>query len=228
MGLSIIGRPIPIKVNMRTINYFAAISLIIVSFISCENQSSEQKSFNQLDQLSNEDINKFKTSIIRYIGRKPENADHQMKFNAHFNEHYEEQIQLHELVNYYKNKEEKEFFLVTRIAPSIKLKKVAIGGWVKRDAEGKTIQIEEVFRTWKHEPDTLIPRAEMLFAKMVNQEDLTPYYTENHGTTKYIEFPNQEVYYDTLTKTWLSEREDVLEEFKKQKIEQTKKELENN
>ena len=56
---------------------------------------------------------------------------------------------------------------------------------------------------------------------MVNGEDLSPFYTENSNGVEYIEFPNQEVWYDKPTRTWKTSRIDPLEEFYTEKIKRT-------
>jgi len=66
-------------------------------------------SHNQIDKLDEDFINQFTNKIIRYIGRKPDDASHENKFNSYFDEFYEEQTELHELVAYQKQKTIKNF-----------------------------------------------------------------------------------------------------------------------
>jgi hypothetical protein len=61
---------------------------------------------------------------------------------------------------------------------------------------------EEVFRTWKMAPDSLAKRGPLLFNKMVNGEDLVPYYSSRSGNTDYIEFPDDRTYFDTNQRIW--------------------------
>lgn len=195
-------------------------SFFFLVFTNCESNKNTT-SHNQIEELDKDFINQFTNKIIRYIGRKPEDASHENKFNSYFDEFYEEQTELHELVAYHKAKDNKEFFVFTRIAPSIHLKKVAIGGYIQSNNNGDLKAIEEVFRTWKLIPDTLEKRVDLFFELMVKGESLKPYYTENIGNTENIEFPNKEVWYDIEEKRWKSSLEDVLTEFVEGKIEQT-------
>jgi len=232
LGLSK-GRP---SFNILTM-YKGKLAAIILSFFwllitSCDNQSQNttDKNINQIGSLDDEFKNEFTSKLIRYIGRKPEDASHVNKFHAYFDDHYQNQINQHELIAYH-NSNNKEYFVFTRIAPSIHLKKVAIGGYVQFDSKGNLKNIEQVFRTWKQVPDTLSKRVELLFPKMVKGESLIPYYTANIGNTEYIEFPNEEVWYDNEEQRWVSKREDVLSEFIQAKIDRAKekiKEYDNN
>jgi hypothetical protein len=198
-------------------------SFLALFFLHCEsdNQTLPITQVNQIEDKDESFKDEFTRKIIRYIGRKPEDASHENKFHPYFDAFYENQVNQHELIAYHK-KEAKEYFVFTRIAPSIHLKKVAIGGYVQFESNGELKDIELAFRTWKQEPDTLLKRVELLFSKLIMGEPLTPYYTENSGNTEYIEFPNSEVWYDKKERRWLSSREDVLSEFIQAKIDRTK------
>jgi hypothetical protein len=207
------------------------LSLFILISCNTENNKTERIIIeNQIEQLSENQIDDFKSKLIRHIGKLPTEISQESKFNAYFDEHYEKEKQRYDLEKYYKTENNKIYFLFTRIAPSIKLKRVALGGYVSFDEDGNITDLEEVFRTWKKEPKDLQPVADMLFEKMIYGEDLTPYYPENSGEEEVIEFPNAEVYYDKNKKTWISTRENPLEEFheaKAKKIEEVLEKKEN-
>ena len=186
--------------------------------MSCDNQPIE---FNQLNQLDQESTRDFTEKLIRYVGDQPEGSSDETKFNAYFDEHYSKEVNKHELIKYHKTDTGKTYFVFTRIAPSVKLKKVAIGGYVVLNDKHEILELEEVFRTWKDEPENLLPKIDLLFSKMVNNEDLTEYYTENSGGLDYIEFPNKEVWYNKSLRKWETSRVNPLEEFQKDKINQT-------
>jgi hypothetical protein len=212
------------------IKYIFATTLLIMSLgvllTNCDSQDSitQPTQINQIDQLSEDDVFSFKSSIIRFVGRKPEDASHENKFNAYFDGHYLEQTQTHTL-RYYAKEEGKEYFVLTRIAPSVQLKYVAIGGFVVFDENNEVKEIEEVFRTWKKIPEELDSINNILFQKMVNGDDLSPYYTKSMGQDAYIEFPNDEVWYDKKSNTWESSREDVLREFYDEKVKRTQQKI---
>ena len=187
-------------------------------FTSCDYQPEE---VNQINQLNQESIKLFTEKLIHYVGDQPEGSSDESKFNAYFDEHYSKEVNKHELIKYNKTISGKEYFVFTRIAPSVKLKKVAIGGYVVFNDKNEIVELEEVFRTWKDEPDSLLPKVDLLFTKMVNNEDLTEYYTENSGGLEYIEFPNKEVWYNKSLRKWETSRVNPLEDFQNDKINQT-------
>lgn len=204
--------------------FFATIFIsTFLLFQSCNVQSEdiEQITTNQIDELDSLFIQQFTANLIRYVGRKPEDASNENKFHAYFDDHYSKQINHHELTHY-RMKDDKEYFIFTRIAPSLKLKKVAIGGWVRRDTAGNVLELEEIFRTWKFEPETLSEKSDFLFVKAIKGESLEAYQTNISGNTDYIEFPSDVVYYNKESKQWTSTQEDVLAEFVDLKIERTK------
>jgi len=192
-------------------------------FSSCENAT--EKNINQINQLNEKQQKDFTQKLIRYIGKKPENASNESKFHSFFDEHYAQQASVHKLEYYFKNDENKEFFLFTKIAPSVHLKKIAIGGWVKFNKDGTIENLEEVFHTWKQEVPELEKTAELLFFKMVNGASLEEYMTKNSNQLGLIEFPNQEVHYDKKNKMWVSSRIDPLDQFYQQKIKETQQKL---
>lgn len=210
------------------LRFFFATILISTLFLfqSCQVQSEGKKeiNFNQIDELDSLFVQEFTSNLIRYVGRKPEDASNENKFHAYFDEHYNQQINQHDLTHYHA-KGEKEFFVFTRIAPSLKLKKVAICGWVKRESNGKVVELEEIFRTWKFEPELLSEKSDFLFAKVIGGEPTEPYQTNNSGNTDFIEFPSDVVYYNKDAKQWTSTQEDVLAEFIDLKIERTKERI---
>lgn len=187
--------------------------LFILSAFSCKNsQSIELKKASEL--LSQDSITQFKYNIIRYTGKLPGKADHTTKFDSVFDPHYINLAAQHDLVYYVNDhKENKIKFLLTRIAPSIHEKKVAIGGQVQFDEFGKLIYYEEVFRTWKMLIPELEEKSTMLFKLYLENKDLSPYYTENSKGIEYIEFPNEHVRFDTSKRLWVSDLEDPLEPY---------------
>lgn len=195
---------------------FLLIIIALAGFSSCQ-----QANTNQIEDLTQEEKTELRKKLIRYIGRKPEDASDKNKFESYFDTHYDNEQRAYDLEYYHKSTDGKAYFLFTRIAPSVTLKKVGIAGYVKLDKKGTIVELEEVFRTWKHIPDRLNEINTLLFNKMINGEDLSPYYTENSNGVEFIEFPNKEVWYDKPTHTWKTSRFDPLEEFQQEKIKRT-------
>lgn len=161
-----------------------------------------QKEANYSPTLSPAQQDSLKYKIIRYVAKPPKKATPETKFEAQFDDYYQEQaFQKHQLDLHFKTPDGTEFLLVSRIAPSIEEKRVATGIKLKFDEKGKLLQYEEVFRTWKMRPELLKERATLLFVKMTEGQDLSPYYPQNNEE-EYIEFPDAKTYYDAELRLW--------------------------
>ncbi len=179
----------------QLLTIFAAVCL----FVSCTSSSKYDAS-----QLSDREQKEILYSVIRYMGHLPKKGTHENKFETTFDEYYSKLALDYEVEAYHKEAEY-EYVLTSRIAPSVKVKKVAIGVKMKRDENGNLSHYEEVFRTWKFEIPEMKEKGNMLFEKMVAGEDLSHYYPQNSGKEEYIEFPDEKVSFDTLERRWKME-----------------------
>jgi hypothetical protein len=174
-----------------------SIFFLLLTSLSCQNK----KSYLPSDHLSPQEEDKFMGSVMRYVSDLPRGASHETKFAAEHNEHYQEQQSRHRLDSYFPSKDKTIYFLISRGAPSLVEKRVAIGGKLKLALDGTIAEYEEVFRTWKMKPDVLKQRAEFLFDQMVKGENLDRY-QPNKTSEEWIEFPDGRVYYDTKSRQW--------------------------
>lgn len=140
--------------------------------------------------------------IIRYVSKAPDGLLYEERFYPAYDTFYQEQASRHRFEAYFIDNDKQHYFLISRPAPSLIDKRVATGGKMKFDENGKLEEYEEVFRTWKMVPDTLAKRGLFLFDKMVKGEDLVPFYTKNSPTIEYIEFPDDINYYDKSGRRW--------------------------
>jgi len=166
--------------------------------------SCKQETKNSMPEnyLSKTEIDSFKYKIIRYIERLPKFATESTKFHAQFDDDYKKSVPDLDLLYYYKNKENTIYFAISKIAPSIKLKKTATVGRLKINEKDSIIFYEEAFRTWKMEPKELEEKTQVLFSKYINNENLTEFYTINSIPEYYIEFPDEFTSFDTLSRSW--------------------------
>lgn len=174
------------------------IGLVTVSFMACGNN----KNTDPERSLSEQEQADLKYSIARYIHKLPNRATEANKFEAQFDEYYTTKSKYATLDHYYKGSGDTVFFQVSKIAPSMKVKKVATAGKLLRDGAGNITYYEEVYRTWKMEEPELKKKSERLFGLFIAGKDLTPYYTEN-STEEYIEFPDRNNSYDTEKRMWV-------------------------
>ena len=187
------------------------LSMCVSCLIAC---GPKVEDFSAEKSLSKEAQDSLKFLISRYIGKLPGKADHATKFDPSFDAYYQNIATQHDL--WYYSKVEStgdEYFLATRIAPSLYEKRVAIGGRLLRNDQDSILQYEELFRTYKMKIPELEEKAAMLFEKMIEKEDLSPFYFENSKGVEYIEFPNEEVKFDVKARRWISSREDPLEPY---------------
>ncbi len=187
--------------------FFTAVALLTACQPAPKGEKPEDETANQL--LS---------KIIRYIGHLPQYATHDTKFDSTFNEFYAEELKKYRIDLYYQDERTGDIYLlVSRIAPSLRVKRVATG--VKMRLSGDSVAYyHEVFRTWKMEESELAQKGQMLFEKMVRGEDLSPYYPQHSGKEEYIEFPDEHTHFDAEKRRWVTDLEVHPEQFKGPKI----------
>ena len=171
--------------------------MIVLIAQSC----NSKKDFNPDGHLSIKEKDRVLQSIIRHVGKPPENVNGNEKFESRYNDYYLELASRHRFDGYYIDSNDTHYFLISRPAPSLYEKRVATGGKLKMNDKGELIEYEEVFRTWKMKDEELIVKGLLLFDLMVNGKDLTHYYRSN-STEEYIEFPDEHNYYDKAERTW--------------------------
>lgn len=141
----------------------------------------------------------------------PEKANDSTKMEKQFDTYYQELASKHVLKKYFISENGEHFFLEWRQAPSLHEKYVATGGKLRMDADGNLAVFEEIFRTWKMHPDTLSRRGSLLFDRMVNGQSLKEFETAYSKGVEYIEFPDENVYYDKQARKWRSKQFESVE-----------------
>lgn len=186
---------------MKLLPFFIVFSFLM--FIGCQQKKTIVDS-NPLTYLSKDAQLEFKYRIVRYFDKLPKKVSHENKFDAEYDSIYKLKAQNADLYHYYISEKTKEiYFAVTRIAPSIKLKKVATIGKLTLNDQDSIVSYEEICRTWKMEEEELKEKTAFLFNKVVNNEDLTPYYTLNSQPEFYIEFPDEKNVFDVSSRSWI-------------------------
>lgn len=171
-----------------------------ILFISCK---KEPLNLDPNQHLSLEEQEAFKYNIIRYYDKRPKKVTQEDKFNKENDSVYKVKAKRSDLLFIYFDKKTQEYyFAVTRIAPSIGLKKVATVGKLKKDSNDSIIYYEENFRTWKMEMGELKEKTSYLMEKYINGEDVSPYLTKNSSPEFWIEFPDDNSYYCTESRQW--------------------------
>lgn len=177
--------------------HFKTITLLLPGFLllACTKDYDPSSALTAVEQ------DQLMTKVIRYQAKAPEGISEDERFYSAYNAYYDEQKSRHRLDAYFEDGVIR-YFLVSRPAPSLVEKRVAIGGKIKMDDKGEMIEYEEVFRTWKMADSLQIKKSLMLFDKMVNEKSLEPYLTKNSAPEEYIEFPDDHTYFDKIDRRW--------------------------
>lgn len=187
---------------------YTIICLIIFAVAGCR----EKPRYAPDRYLSVAEQKAFKEEVSPYVAKAPRRVYDSLKFDTVYAKHYKKEAAQLDLIAYYIDKKTKtHYFLIGKIAPSIQPKWVATGGKLIYDEKRNIAEYEEIFRTWKLPRKELEERALYLFDLMVKGEDLTPYYTATAGFN-YIEFPDENVYFDKKARMWKSKLYGSVEE----------------
>jgi hypothetical protein len=148
----------------------------------------------------------FLKKIIRHVGHMPKKATYETRFDTAFDAFYADQVDKHRIdLLHMDTATGNTYLLVSRIAPSLHVKRVATGIQLRLSGDSLA-HYHEVFRTWKMLEPELAEKGNMLFEKMVRGENLTPYYPQHSGKEEYIEFPDENTQYDTTLRRWVTGR----------------------
>ncbi|WP_154658353.1 hypothetical protein [Eisenibacter elegans] len=154
--------------------------------------------------LNKEQQTELLTQIVRYNAKPPKRVTHEQKFDSRYDEYYAEQLTRFKLEHLYIDPKTKQYyFVVSRPAPSFKVKRVATGGILSLDTNGKIMAYEEVFRTFKMEEPELAKKAKTLFLELLNTGNVDKYMPEN-TTEEFIEFPDRNNVFDKEKKHWVT------------------------
>lgn len=176
-------------------------TLIIIVFLlvlACQQKNLDT---NPLHHLNTQEILSLKEQTVRYFERLPTKATEQNKFDTIFNEYYSQKAKEADVLQYFKNENGEEFFAVSKIAPSIKLKKVATIIQIKREMDS-VILYKEILRTWKMEVPELQEKTKVLFDLAIQNKSFEKYLTKNSQPEFWIEFPDDHTYFDDKSRSW--------------------------
>lgn len=186
--------------------------LFFIPILSCQNKEFE---INPKSYLTSSEEEAFKYTVIRYVDKLAPKATHETKFDESFDSIYKLRANQVNLLFYYENEGE-TYFAITKIAPSLKVKKVATVGKLKMDKDNNISYYEEIFRTYKMEETPLHEKTKLMFKDVILNKDVKKYEFENSKPEEYIEFPDTNTYYDSKKRQWISTLENPYESLKKE------------
>lgn len=188
-----------IPYDMLTRFFIIALPLMAILISGCQQKTS----YTPDKYLLPDEQKHFLTRIARYVARLPKRATHEQKFDKKYDTYYQEEMQKYQVKNYYIAPDSTHYFLVTRPAPSLYEKKVAIGGRIRYE-NGELSEYEELFRTWKMKEEELQRKSEILFAAMVEKGNVDEY-LPHHTQEDWVEFPDNKNYFDVASRRWRME-----------------------
>lgn len=182
---------------------FFNIFLVVLCFglFSC----TEKKTFvtDPIQYMTVEAQETFKYKLVRYFEKLPKKVNHNTKFDNTHDSIYRAKAARADLMFVYKNENTDDvYFAISKIAPSLTQKKVAVLGRVRFNANEDIEFYEEKLRTWKMPEHELSQKTLLLFETYIQDKDLTPYLTKNSAPDFYIEFPDDHTYFDTEKRIW--------------------------
>ncbi|MCS6824743.1 MAG: hypothetical protein NZ529_10640 [Cytophagaceae bacterium] len=174
-------------------NIFIAASVFL--FLSCDNRNYDIESY-----YTKEQSDSLMFSILPYIAKLEKKVNYENRFNPEHKAYFMAKWADYkfQFKRYFITEDSTHYFLIWKVAPSLYEKYIAIGGRFKKDKNGKVIQFEEIFNTWKMKPDELEEKSFALFDYMVKNGNVDPFMKEEY----LIEFPDDKVYYDKKECRW--------------------------
>jgi hypothetical protein len=170
---------------------------ILIACAACRQSAQYQPE----TYLSTAEQEQFLKKIARYTAKVPRRVTHEDKYNARYDAYYSEEMKKYDVRRYYISPDSTHYFLITRPAPSLREKRVAIGGRLKYGHQGSITFYEEVFRTWKMEQEELTRKGETLFSTMVETGNVNAY-LPGKREDDWVEFPDGKSYFDVGTRRW--------------------------
>jgi hypothetical protein len=186
----------------NTIQMKKTLFFTLLILISC-NKTIESNPDHKLSKVEQEN---FKSKIVRFYESLPKDAHNKNTLDTTYIKYYERKAKESDLLHYYKNENNEIYFAVAKIAPSLKLKKVATIGKMKLNDKDSIIFYQEIARTWKMEIPELKEKTKTLFDLIVQEKSVEKYYTKNSNPEFWIEFPDDFTTYDTINRNWLTKK----------------------
>ena len=179
------------KLIQKSVFVFA----IALASFACSNEDSRYK---PEEYFTSGQMEAIKLQLVLKTCKKPEGVLTMPEIEAY----YQEEGKTYQW--HFAHETDKGFyFLISRPAPSLYGKRSAIGGFFTTPDHMQIRGFKEIFHTFKMKPDELMKNGGILFEKMVNGQDLRPYY---HSRAKdkegWIEFPDDLNYYDSTSQSW--------------------------
>lgn len=185
------------------IKYSVELLLSVILF-SC-NADSDKPSINDnpSNYFTNQKSDELLMKLIPYSAKLPKGFDYTQRFDSALDSFYVQEIKKYKLERYFfSEKDSYHYFLISREAPSLYKKRIAIVGKYKKDNDNKIVNYEEAFWTFKMKQDELDEKGKLLFHEYISGSDLSKY-LPGKSNEEWIEFPDNYSHYDKNEQRWI-------------------------
>jgi hypothetical protein len=175
--------------------------LISIVIVSCSTPSV--KEYNASSHFTEAQSAELLMKLIPYSAKLPNGYNYTQRFDKALDSFYIEEIKKYTLEKYYFSENDStHYFLVSRIAPSLYEKRIAIAGKYETNNHGDITNYEEAFWTFKMKLPELEQKSEVLFNDYVSGNDLSKY-LPGKTNDEWIEFPDAHSYYNKTEQRWI-------------------------
>jgi hypothetical protein len=192
-----------IKTVKLLLRYSIELLLSVVLFACSSDKSNNSINDNPSSYFTEKESQELLIQIIPYSAKLPKGYNFSQRFNTALDSFYLQEIKKYQLERYfYTEKDSTHYFLITREAPSLYEKRIAIVGKFQKDENGHILNYEEGFWTFKMKIPELTEKSEILFREYVSGNDLSKYHPGN-STEEWIEFPDAHSKFDKKEQRWI-------------------------
>lgn len=182
-------------------SFYLNMIFFLCSMVLCS--CSREKSYAPGAYLKENQQREILRKILPYFARLPKGFTEEKRFDPGLDSFYASEIRKYELKHYYVSPADSfHYFLVTRPAPSLFEKRVAIAGRFRLNPGQEITGYEESFWTFKMKVPELSEKSRVLFHELVNGGDLSAY-MPGRKEDEWIEFPDNRVSYSKTDKKWV-------------------------
>ena len=175
------------------------LTLALLVCISCDQHKSEEK-YKVKNYFTDTQRDSLLVTLVPYFADMLVGMEYKDRFDSTSREKFKKILFNWSFERYYIDKDSNCYFIISELAPSAKVDdKIAIGGRYKLTSDGKIVQYEELFNTYKMPPEKLSKTSDLLMDEMVSKNgDVSKYI----GDGETIEFPDAHVCYDKEKLKW--------------------------
>lgn len=164
----------------------------LISMFSCT-------SYEPSDYLNEKELKERLVSVSYYTEKKPKDVSYQERFNSKYRPYYERiSEKLNSKFSLYYKKDSLHYFLLIKDEPkSLYADQRAVGGIFRMDKDSISM-MDIKFITPMGKKDEILKKSREMFDAMVNKT-----FDSYFGDPRYMEWPNQDVVYDTQSNRWV-------------------------